>query len=126
MPSEDTRINSIPIPKCCEEQRARPTIMAMIDFGDDDDTSLLEPKWFVARLKTFDTVRYHEDRNAIPSNEPRFCPYCGTQLPRLVRKKKPPKKLCRVVDGGFYCDNCKERLNECSCYPPEAAWEVEE
>ena len=138
MPSESARINSIPIPQCCEEQRARPTIMAMIDcYGDDNydpdnpeadwepDTATLTPIWYVACLETFDRARFRENRDARPTNEPKFCPYCGAKLPKLVRKKKPPKRLCRITDGGYYCDTCKERLDACACYPPEAGWEIE-
>ena len=57
--------------------------------------------------------------------EPKFCPYCGTALPKLVRKKPMPKNICRVTDGGYYCSTCRERLDNCLCDPPASAFEPE-
>lgn len=57
--------------------------------------------------------------------EPTHCPFCGTPLPKMVRKDPIPPHICRVTDGGYYCDTCKQRLNACICDPPEAAFEPE-
>lgn len=34
-----------------------------------------------------------------------------------------PADTCVVLDGGYYCDTCKERSRECNCLPPTFAWE---
>ena len=54
---------------------------------------------------------------------PEYCPFCSYPLPKMVRKEPPPPHICRVTDGGYYCDTCKQRLNECICDPPGAAFE---
>ncbi len=53
-----------------------------------------------------------------------FCPWCGKKLPELIKSETPPEPLCRVTDGGYYCDTCGERLHGCQCHPPWAAYEV--
>jgi hypothetical protein len=50
------------------------------------------------------------------------CPFCGKPLPEIEQNPSPPKRVQVVTDGGYYCDTCKKRLNECRCYPPEFAW----
>lgn len=59
-----------------------------------------------------------------PRPAPKFCPFCSASVPKLVRKKRPPK-VQLVSDGGYYCDTCEQRVSECVCPYPEQAWEVE-
>lgn len=51
-----------------------------------------------------------------------FCPHCGKRLPE-IKRRKTDKPICVVIDGGYYCSTCRERLTECECYPPEYAWD---
>lgn len=56
-----------------------------------------------------------------------FCPWCGVKLPEMVKTGVPPKPwepdlVCRIVDGGYYCDTCHERLDNCTCRLPGCLW----
>lgn len=53
-----------------------------------------------------------------------FCPNCGAKLPKIKLKDKLPEKVLVITDGGYYCNTCHERLNECQCTPPERMWEI--
>lgn len=52
------------------------------------------------------------------------CPFCSADLPELRLKARPPKRITTVIDGGYYCATCAERLNCCECAPPDRLWEV--
>lgn len=65
----------------------------------------------------------HTPRWTINGHEASFCPFCGDRLPAVRRRAVQPELVCRVSDGGYYCDTCGERLNCCGCAAPEAAWE---
>jgi hypothetical protein len=52
------------------------------------------------------------------------CPFCAEFVPSLRLCAKPPKKVCVIIDGGYYCDTCEERLNACECKPAVFLWEV--
>jgi hypothetical protein len=54
--------------------------------------------------------------------EPKFCPFCGKDMPEIVLRFNPPEKIVTCSDGGYYCDTCSKRLNECQCYPPQWKW----
>ena len=56
----------------------------------------------------------------------KFCPACGTALPKLKLKAVLPKKIMIVTDGGYYCDTCKKRLDSCQCKRPKDMWEVDD
>ena len=51
------------------------------------------------------------------------CPFCCTPVPKLRKRKRPPAKFLVVVDNGYYCDTCRDRLNGCACPHPEVLWE---
>ena len=126
MSSEKTRLRSIPTPKCCDAQKKHPTIRALCADDDDGNFSENTPvKWYIRPLIIDSYYLYNGnpfDHTEI--TEPKFCPFCGKALPELIKKNKPPKNVCVVTDGGYYCDTCKERLDNCKCYPPEARWRV--
>lgn len=52
----------------------------------------------------------------------RFCPYCGIKLREIVERIGGPENICTITDGGYYCDTCKKRLNECQCEMPWMRW----
>ena len=54
-----------------------------------------------------------------------FCPFCGTKVPPVRLRAREPKKLCVVLDSGYYCDTCKRRLMECRCAMPDQLWEID-
>ena len=53
-----------------------------------------------------------------------FCPYCGTKMPKVKMRKRPPKKVYSDDDGGYYCGTCSNRNMECSCAPRTVLFEV--
>jgi hypothetical protein len=108
------RIVSQPRPQCCEPMRARPPVVWS------------EGTW---RLRL--SAGYYEEAHTLGVEEvyetapATFCPYCGASLPK-VRLRETPRddRVAVVADGGYYCDTCEERLMNCDCLPPEAAYEV--
>lgn len=51
----------------------------------------------------------------------KFCPWCGAKLPEMERTRTDAK-ICVVKDGGYYCDTCEERLQNCLCDFPAVEW----
>ena len=112
-------LNLIPLPTCCEAARSHPVVYFAVEYVfDNADTNTSEGRWHVA-LNT-DLMQAKDWSDTPP--DPKFCPYCGTSLPKMKRQDPLPEDLCRVQDGGDYCSTCKERLMSCMCAPPESAF----
>lgn len=115
----------IPVPQCCEASRDFPTVTFSVDYADNIPSDKGPGKWHVTRSTPLE--EYYRDRDdpgwwgRIP--EPKFCPYCGTPLPKMRRKDPPPKTVCLITDGGYYCARCKDRLDSCLCDPISFAFE---
>lgn len=113
---------SRPWPTCCKEmQRHRGLIWALLPdrFGSMPDSPKrrrMLPEWSIQYQKPGDTWQ--------ALSCPKHCPFCGRSLPKLRLRESPPAPLCRIEDGGFYCNECGERVSNCYCYPLEAAYEV--
>jgi hypothetical protein len=123
---------SLPIPQCCEESRKYPVICFHEEiYGDFFNVG--SAGWEISPLQKLqdiimdiNTKDFAERRRWIQNRpKPKFCPYCGKKLPKMVKKDPQPERICKVTDGGNYCDTCNERLRNCYCLPPEAAWEEE-
>jgi hypothetical protein len=128
---------TLPVPPCCEAARRDPAIVFYVSVYSGD-SSAAEGRW---ELRTHEKLtlmmedatrarmalegRRVDHIHVLPP-EPKFCPYCGASLPKMRRKDPVPETVCRVEDGGYYCSTCKERLHECLCDPPEAAFEFAE
>ena len=52
-----------------------------------------------------------------------YCPFCGTKVPGVRLRRNPPEKICVILDGGYYCATCEERLDSCDCDLPKQLWE---
>lgn len=52
------------------------------------------------------------------------CPFCATPVAAVRLRTQPPRRICVVIDGGYYCDTCARRLIACRCAPPEQLWEA--
>ena len=118
----------IPLPMCCEAARKWPAVTFSVDSGGDAGDSHTDPgRWWVSQHRELDltlsSVTRHRYAPADAFPPPKFCPYCGTPLPEMRRKDPMPPTVCRVTDGGYYCDTCHERLNCCLCDPPSSAFE---
>lgn len=79
------------------------------------------PPLWTMHVQTF--VQRHE-RSTSDSARIAFCPFCGTKVPGVQLRSDPPKKICVVIDGGYYCATCEERLDACDCALPERLWEA--
>jgi hypothetical protein len=116
---------AVPRPSCCAAIQKYPVITFSVN--DDDDTATAEGSWRIRVGERFHSDFFTGDICEYISGfpNPEYCPFCGSTLPNMVRKDPPPPNICRVTDGGYYCDTCKERLNGCICDPPAAAFEPE-
>ena len=79
------------------------------------------PPLWTMHAKTFST---RWERSDDVSARVAFCPFCGTKVPPVRLRKDPPKKICVILDGGYYCATCEERLQACNCHLPERMWEA--
>lgn len=111
-------------PNCCAAIQKYPLLTFRVKYPESDSATA-SGKWAVRVDEGFWYDYYTEDLSKYIGEmpEPEYCPFCGTHVPKMVRKDPPPPHVCRVTDGGYYCDTCKQRLNECICDPPSAAFE---
>lgn len=113
------RLASRPYPSCCEEAKRYRTVYLSVPDG-------ARPRKATWRPVFIDLNEDPNDRGsawyrAMPKAA--FCTFCGAALPKMVRKADPPKPLCKIEDGGYYCSTCRERGQSCLCLPPSAAFE---
>jgi hypothetical protein len=116
---------AVPRPTCCEDIQRYPILFFSVNRGKDD-TSKDSGRWQIRVSEGFWYDFHVGDLDSYITGmpDPEYCPFCGTHVPKMVRKDPPPPNICRVTDGGYYCDTCKLRLNECICDPPAAAFEI--
>lgn len=116
-----------PRPTCCETAQKYPSVTFDVELGGKG-----QPKgMWIAHMHSGLTQEFaqvfSDDKwgrswyMQIP--EAKACPYCGTTLPKMVFVPNKPD-VCRSSDHD-YCDNCGERLRNCKCLPPSAAFEPE-
>lgn len=53
--------------------------------------------------------------------EPKFCPFCATDLPKMVRHNLMDAPVGNEADVD-YCSYCHERIMCCICLNPTANW----
>lgn len=111
---------AVPRPTCCTEAREWAPIVLRLGQKGGYDRDPDRAEWGISLEWDHITATDKRMRNA-PT--PKFCPYCATPLPKMVRKEDPPSPLCRNEDD--YCGTCTERLDSCFCYPPTSAFEPE-
>lgn len=113
----------IPHPTCCEAIQEYPILTFVALIGEDGNPT--DGRWRVRVDSSFwddyNGGHYIDYIRGMPA--PEYCPFCATKLPVMTLKKPLPPNLSRVSDGGYYCDNCKERLDGCICDPPSSAFE---
>lgn len=52
------------------------------------------------------------------------CPFCQQRTPDVRLRAHPPQPIRVIVDGGYDCDTCAERLDACEYAPVECLWEA--
>ena len=111
-------------PTCCEAIQKYP-VLSFVVHHDEGDTSKANGHWHIRVSEKFWYDFHVGDLDAymLGMPEPEYCPFCGTPVPKMVRKNPPPPHICKVTDGGYYCDTCTERLDGCICDPSAAAFE---
>lgn len=113
---------SILRPNCCEAAQKYPVIVFSVDFKDNGE---MIGNWYYSVNDHISRYIQLSDRNWSANRPPpRYCIFCSSPLPKVVRKKETPKDVCIVKDGGYYCHTCKERLQCCMCDDPSAAFEI--
>lgn len=105
-------------PSCCEQAKSGAIIL---EFRSEDiyEAGLegqegKRPRWVVRC--------WNDEYHCRDVKDAQFCPFCGKKLPEIELSPNPPAPICKVTDGGYYCDTCHERLNCCQCLPPQFAW----
>jgi len=120
-------------PDCCEAMIASLAIVIRCDLNEEHGCSgeFGPPHWHL-RVR-WDRDNYGQgdcsaylDRFGEAADHPRFCPFCGQELPAIRQRPSHmrPKKVATGTDGN-YCDTCNERNMDCRCAPPWAGWEAE-
>jgi hypothetical protein len=124
------RLTMVPRPTCCAAARWHPAVWFLVSVyhGDshanDGHWETLVYNKAARELRTLELQGARDAEIAKEQPAAKFCPYCGAPLPTMRRKAIIPATVMRVTDGGYYCDTCKERMSNCFCDPPEAAFEV--
>jgi hypothetical protein len=112
------------IPKCCEEVQDKQTVFLRFDMEAICGVSESEgPQGQEGYKPKWKSAGWSERYQGWDVTEVKFCPHCATPVPE-IKKRVTEEKICVVIDGGYYCNTCKKRLNECECCPPEYAWEI--
>lgn len=106
-------------PGCCKASGSTPVVFLKIpsDFWRKersfDEIKVFKPTWcayfYDSAIALHQTVTVDN------------CPFCGKKLPEIDLVKRRGK-VSVIIDGGYYCDTCKERLCNCKCLPMEFFW----
>jgi hypothetical protein len=114
-------------PGCCKAMRESRVIHCSTYTDNMGDCCYDgEPHWSRSFSISEDvTIRYQGNRDEQERLfAVKFCPFCGKAVPEFEKNPKPPQPLCKVTDGGYRCDTCGKRLNECKCFSPDFIWRV--
>ena len=118
----------LPRPTCCAAIQKYPVITFYVDWDDETSSNVGEGYWYAHSDESdasFEIIRRDKDYYAEHKPDPKFCPFCGASLPKMVRKNPMPENIRVIEDGGYYCGTCEERLDGCLCDPSESAFEPE-
>jgi len=103
-------------PKCCEKVQIKNTVFLCYGTEIYNGKGLkdIQPKW--------KSGSNNSEFQCWATTEVKFCPHCATPVPP-IKRRNTKRKICDVKDGGYYCSTCDKRLQECTCFRPEYAWE---
>lgn len=86
-------------PKCCKEVQEKQTVFLSFDqeaLIDPEGQEKHKPKW---RLRF-----YNINLQRWSSTEVKYCPHCGSPVPK-IKRRDTKRKICSIKDTG-YCDTC--------------------
>lgn len=129
--------NKFVSPNCCESARTFIQLrFAEYYVTDPNHFRKSKPFWTMAGMRRNDGECIW-DTTALRIY---VCPFCGKKLPDVRLKQPPPDavidpievqsatytttKVMSMLDGGYRCNTCGERLHSCTCDPPETLWEI--
>ena len=113
----NTSNNKFVSPNCCRLCNDSATVFLMVPPSFFDGDLETPPKWYI---RGKDNVGYHDERDDVI--EALFCPFCAKPVPEVVPADPGRKKICTVIDGGYYCQTCENQLHLCKCHRPEFRW----
>jgi len=120
-------------PKCCKKVQEKQTVFLayhsdnleeyekMWEDGEEKKGPNERKKMYEKYRPVWVTGHWNSEFRCWGMVKIKFCPHCSRSVPKIERRKTA-RKICSVTDGGSYCDTCKKRLRECTCYRPEYAW----
>jgi hypothetical protein len=112
------------VPGCCPASSKQVLVALSVPedviYGDAGVET--KPRWVVR--SSYQEYLDHPMQRTWPSTEVQHCPHCAAKLPTFRPRVEPLEPIVEVVDGGYYCNTCNERLHACKCWPPEAHWET--
>ena len=109
--------SELPHPQCCDTAKKYIFAYQDVDYRTESVRNDGKPRW----KSTFSTD-YRGDSWGSASLPLTFCPFCGTTLPDMQKRRDPPPVVQTYQDFN-YCATCEERLSSCMCSHPESAWE---
>jgi hypothetical protein len=124
---KDLLTQQIVRPNCCLAAQHYPSIVFRLN--DYYDTENSDGHWHITLIEPSWDFVFGKDYSGWSDEKPdvKFCPYCGKPLPKMVRTKPgPDQKICKITDGGYYCDTCGERCDNCICDLAESVFVPEE
>ncbi len=125
-------MRTIPQPVCCFEAKNQRAIFWRLDedrYGEGRVPTtgfwhiLLAPNFLGydhTVLSSFFRGRYDHEEKLFKII---VCPFCGEKMPKVRRKAELPSPILNWDPENGYCKTCKDRCCNCTCFPPEAAYE---
>lgn len=110
-----------PIPTCCNYTKCFIVLSYGFYYPIEKDYFIKNKPFWTIRGAKMPHGKYIEFDQQYSI---KFCPNCGKELPDIKLKDPIPEKVTTIVDGGYYCDTCYERLHACTCNIPETMWEI--
>jgi hypothetical protein len=146
--SKPTKKHVIILPGCCEESRKALYPMVWIGFPDNEagpgDPDQWTAQWYIPLFDRHFALREAWARDEDWDKEPPYfeggperyylqedpavthCPFCGTQLPEIVREPNPPEPFStRYWDGHCGCGWPRSH-GQCGCWPRAALFTTKE
>ncbi len=110
------RAAEVPHPQCCDTAKKYLFAYQGLDWNTESVRNDEKPSWRSSFSSSYLEAPSTSDFLLLT-----FCPFCGTRLPDMQRRKNPPPVI-QAYTNFDCCATCKESIY-CFCSYPEAAWE---